>query len=76
MGINFTGIGGGDGVTEFISKISDKITTQYVLVALTQDNLWKMWPTVWRALVEYLESGLWNFHWIPSLPSHQVIKTR
>lgn len=45
MGINFTGIGGGDGVTEFISKISDKIP-MYVLVALMQDTSWKMWPTV------------------------------
>lgn len=37
MGINFTG--GSDGVTEFISKISDKISTQYVLEALMQDTL-------------------------------------
>lgn len=44
MGINFTR--GSDGVTEFISKISDKIPTQYVQVALMQDTSWKMWPTV------------------------------
>lgn len=37
MGINFTR--GSDGVTELISKISDKIPTQYVLVALMQDTL-------------------------------------
>lgn len=44
MVINFTG--GIDGVTESISKISDKISTQYVLAALMQDTLLKMWPTV------------------------------
>lgn len=38
MGINFT-LEEVMGLTEFISKISDKIPTQYELVALMQDTL-------------------------------------